>query len=221
MLIVFVIFEGKKGTIYCTYSSILPICAVKLKIVSEYMCNCAYISVNSNYKKQNTMKLFAGLTILFILTSCNFIGNKYDKSLNELPKVQGLENFKQTEFVTTLENSISTNKNSIYVPTFLYAWDEVKEKLKCDVIINDSNSNEFKILNISKSHINSLTEDEYSAIAEIDDGVITAKAFFKMTLPFETKLQALKEPIVFGKTKVSAFGMYYYDEKAVKFTNIL
>lgn len=164
------------------------------------------------------MRLFIGLIISFVLTSCNFKGNKY---LNEIPEVQDLENFKQTEFVTTLESPISTNKNTIYVPTFLYAWDEVKEKLKSEIIVGDSNSINFKLLNLSESQNNSLAKGEYSTSTETAGGVITAKAFLKIALPFETKLQDLEDSIIWSQTKVSAFGMYYYDENTVKFTTIL
>ncbi|MBK9329750.1 MAG: hypothetical protein IPM95_10660 [Sphingobacteriales bacterium] len=44
--------------------------------------------------------------------------------------VTSLDNLKQTDFVITLENPISENKNIIYAPAFLYAWDKIKEELK-------------------------------------------------------------------------------------------
>jgi hypothetical protein len=161
------------------------------------------------------------LTAFFALTSCNFSNKKSEPVWSDLPEVTSLETLKQTDFVTTLENPISENKNIIYAPAFLYAWDKIKEELKLPIVLNDKNSADLNLLNKSISHQNSLTDKEYSATAEIVDGVIIARAFFNKTLPFETKLEVLVDPIIFGATKVSAFGMYYYNEDAIKFTQIL
>ncbi len=120
-----------------------------------------------------------------------------------------------------MENPISENKNIVYAPAFLYAWDKIKEELKFPIVADTTNSIDFQLLNKSRSHQNSLTATEYTASTEIIDGIIVAKAFFNKTLPFESKLQALDSPINFDKTNVSAFGMNYYDEAAVKFTQIL
>lgn len=161
------------------------------------------------------------LTTFFALTSCNFSNKKSEPVWSDLPEVTSLETLKQTDFVTTLENPISENKNIIYAPAFLYAWGKIKEQLKSPIIVGSTNSIDFNLLNKSISHQSSLTDNEYSATAEIVDGAIIAKAFFNKTLPFETKLQVLDDPINFDKTKVSAFGMYYYSEDAIKFTQIL
>ena len=161
------------------------------------------------------------LTALFALTSCNFSNKKSEPVWSDLPEVTSLDNLKHTDFVATLENPIPENKNIIYAPAFLYAWDKIKEELKSPIILGSTNSLDFNLLIKSISHQSSLTDNEYSATAEIVDGVIIAKAFFNKTLPFETKLQVLDDPINFDTINVSAFGMYYYNEDAIKFTQIL
>jgi len=155
---------------------------------------------------------------LLILTSCK---NSNQHVWSELPEVTNIGKLQQTEFVPTLESPINDNKNIIYATALLYAWDKTKQKLNGPVSLTDSNSNEFRLLNQSISYKNTLTQDEYAAEAEIVDGVIIAKAFFNKTLPFPSKLQKIDEPILFDKTKVSAFGMQSYDEEAVEFTQIL
>lgn len=160
----------------------------------------------------------AFILTLYILTSCK---NSNQHTWIELPQVTNISKLRQTQFVPTLENSISDNKNIIYAPAFLYAWEKVKQKLKAPINLTNNNSNEFKLLNQSTSFKNTLTDDEYSAEAEIVDSIIRAKAFFNKTLPFQSKLQRLDNPILFNKTKVLAFGMQSYDEEAVKFTKIL
>lgn len=161
------------------------------------------------------------ITVFIAFSSCNHSNKKSEPVWSDLPEVTDLNNLKQTDFVVTLENPISENKNIIYAPAFLYAWDKVKERTKSPIVADDKNSPDFKLLNKSVSHQNSLTDTEYSVTAEIVDGVIIARAFFNKTLPFETKFQVLDEPIHFGTTKVSGFGMRYFNEDLIKFTEIL
>lgn len=153
--------------------------------------------------------------------SCDSGKQKNDPVWSALPQVTNLESLKKTDFVVTLENPVAENKNIIYAPAFLFAWGKIKEELQFPIIIDGKNSSDFKLLNQSNSYQNSLTKQEYSATAELKDGAIIARAFFNKTLPFDTKFEALDEPIYFEKTKVSAFGMFYYTENAVKQTEIL
>lgn len=166
----------------------------------------------------NSVLTFIGL---LALTSCNSSKKKSEPVWSNLKEVTSLDNLEQTDFVVTLENPISESKNIIYAPAFLYAWDKIKDEIKSSILVSNANSIDFNLLNKSISHQNSLMDNEYSVTTEIINGAITAKAFFNKTLPFETKLQVLDEPINFNTTKVSAFGMYYYDEDVIKLTNIL
>ena len=162
------------------------------------------------------------LTLAAALSSCKSTDKKSDPVWSDLPKVTNLESLKQTDFVITLENPISEKKNIIYAPAFLYAWDKIKEQLKSPIIVDPSSTVDFKLLNQSISHQNSLTDKEYSATAEIVDDAIIARAFFNKTLPFDIKLQVLDDPINFDKTtKVSAFGMYFHYEELISFTKVI
>ena len=179
------------------------------------------------YVSQNYMTNISKIRkILFFLVTtasiaCNLANKKTEPVWSELPEVTILENLKQTDFSITLENQISDNKNIIYSPTFLFAWDKIEEELKSPIIPGDQNSLDFKLLNKSISHQNSLIDTEYTASAQVIDGAIFAEAFFNKTLPFETKLQVFESPIKFDSIKVLAFGMYYYDEQTIKITEIL
>ena len=181
-----------------------------------------FVTISSHY--MTTIRNIHSIlfwTVFLYLTSCTFGNRKTEPVWSDLPGVTGLDNLKQTDFVITLENSISENKNIIYAPAFLYAWNKIREELRSPVMVGSTNSADFNLLNRSMSYQNSLTDNEYSVTAEIADGAIIARAFFNKTLPFETKLQILDDPISFDTAKVSAFGMYYYSEDAIKFTQIL
>jgi hypothetical protein len=176
--------------------------------------------------------------LLFAFSSCNFDEKKsetleiepqedinyyreIEPDSSTFPTATNLDSLPQTDFVITLENPITENKNIIYAPTFLYAWDKIKTEFKIPIIIDKANSTDFKLLNKSKLHKNSLKEDEYSVTSQILDGAIIAKAIFNKALPFKEKLDVLDKPINFDKTKVSAFGMNHYDEDIISFTQIL
>lgn len=155
------------------------------------------------------------------LTACNIGNTKSEPAWSKLPKATRLDKLENTDFAVTLENPIAVDRNIIYAPAFLYAWDKIKEQLKSPIHTDSSNSVDFILLNKSQSHLNALTENEYSTEIEIDNGRIAARAFFNKTLPFTTKLQALNEPIIFNNVKVSGFGMLDYEEFAASLIQVL
>jgi hypothetical protein len=142
------------------------------------------------------------ILVVLILVSCN-----------ELPEVKSLSEFKQTEFVPTLEHPIKEHKNIIYAAASLYAWDKVRQELKGPIITDSINSADFKLLMQSTSHQHSLRPDEYSADVKIIDGEIFAEAFFYKTLPFQISFKKSEIPLLFGTQKVDAFGVYNFDQE--------
>jgi hypothetical protein len=167
-------------------------------------------------------KLLLLFFVCIVFASCNTGKNKTEPAWSDLLNVTKLEKLQQTDFSVTLENPITANRNIIYTPAFLFAWDKVKEVLKTPIIAGSLHaSSDFKFLNIATSHKDALIDSEYTASVEIENGAISVAAFFNKTLPFATKLQALTEPILFYKTNVAAFGMSHYDEEIVSCTRIL
>jgi hypothetical protein len=137
------------------------------------------------------------------------------------PKLTQLSTLKQTAFVPTLEDVLPDNKNVIYTPTFLYAWDGVKQLFKSPITVSADNSETFRLINNSNSYKNSLRKDECQTEAALIDGEIDAEANFNLALPFPTTMQKLNSGIPFGKERVSGFGMNFLDDDIIKFTQIL
>lgn len=158
---------------------------------------------------------------LLVLNSCREKESKKEPVWAELPGVTDLDSLKYTQFAITLENQVIENKNMIYAPAFLFAWDALKKELKTPFDLIEPSSGDFKLLNASRSYENSLRSDDYKVSVTKEDGMISAKAYFHKMLPFPHSLERLEEPIVFNSTKVQAFGMEYYDFSAVEFTSIL
>ena len=161
------------------------------------------------------------LTALVFVFSCTSGEKKSDNDRKDSLDFTNHTGAKHTDFITTLENPVLEKRNVIYTPVFHYAWNKIEENLKSEILVNKINSRDFRILLLSKSHLNALGDTEYVVKTEMNDKEITAKAFFNKTLPFQTKLQSLEELILFGKSKVSAFGMHFFDSNFFKIIQIL
>lgn len=146
-------------------------------------------------------------TIILTLILTTFFSCKNDREFQEVKK---LSEYKNTQFIPTLEHNISSDKNSVYCATLLFAWDEIRKQINSPLTISDENF-DLKLLNESASFENVLKNNEYEVSGEIDDDLISAKAEFKKSLPFELKLQSFTNKLTFDGQKVSSFGIYGYD----------
>ncbi len=160
------------------------------------------------------MKLIHFLTLIILtsLLSC--------KEERKFPEVKNLSEYKQSEFLPTLEHKLPENKNSIYCVTLLYAWDEIRKIINSPLHIDDS-LNDLTLLNNSKSYAGVLKQDEYSASGEVNGDLITARAEFKKSLPFEIKLSRFTNELLFDKIKVASFGIFGMEEENTKTIEIL
>src|SRR5690606_10258402 len=95
--------------------------------------------INKNCKMLKKVFLFGLITIV--------LGCEKER---KFPEVKDLSQYPKTEFITTLETKINTNKNSVYCVTMLYAWNEVKNIVNAPFKI-DSNFNHLALLNNSTS----------------------------------------------------------------------
>jgi hypothetical protein len=150
-------------------------------------------------KKQTVIILALILTTLF---SC--------KNDRKFPEVKKLSEYKNTQFIPTLEHKISNDKNSVYCATLLFAWDEIRKQINSPLTISDEYF-DLKLLNKSTSYENVLKSNEYEAHGVVDEDIITARAEFNKSLPFELKLQSFKTKLSFDGQNVSSFGVNGYD----------
>lgn len=168
------------------------------------------------------MKLSVCLLYLVLSTlalSCTH--EKPEPTWSELPGVTNLDSVAETEFMPTLESAVHAGKNSIYAPTLLYAWDEIRNELGVSVAPAPGSSEDFLMLNRSHSFENSLESGDYTINKEIEGQHISVSAFFNKTLPFPAKMDKLEQGIVFNGTTVPAFGMTYRNEDIIEFSEIL
>lgn len=151
------------------------------------------------------MKRQTAIILTFILTT--LFSCKNDR---KFPEVRKLSEYKNTQFIPTLEHKISNDKNSVYCATLLFAWDKIRKQINSPLTI----SHEFydlNLLNSSTSFKNVLKSDEYKVSGEVYGDIVTARAEFNKALPFELKLQSFTNKLTFDGQKVSSFGVNGYD----------
>ena len=151
------------------------------------------------------MKRQTAIILTLILTT--FFSCKNDR---KFPEVKKLSEYKNTQFIPTLEHKISNDKNSVYCATLLFAWDEIRKQINSPLTISDEYF-DLKQLNKSTSYESVLKSNEYKAYGEVDGDIITARAEFNKSLPFELKLQSFKNKLSFDGQNVSSFGVNGYD----------
>lgn len=136
-------------------------------------------------------KLINVLGILILFSSCNFT----EESNKTLQK---------TDFVTTLESPFNIKTNIVYGATIPIAWNEIK------TIIGDTitkfTSNELENINKSNSFLSVLKDNEYKTSVEISGEEISARAYFRKSLPFIIPLTKFEDPLKFGNSDVESFG---------------
>ena len=153
---------------------------------------------------KNLSKIFLLLVIAFTI-SC-----KKDNQESKFDKAKKITEFKNTKFSPTLENEIYKESNSIYCVTLLYAWNEITDEIGKPWGI-DKKDNDLILLSKSNTYKNVLDKNEYFADVEIIDNNITAKAFFKKSLPFELKLNSYDKKLKFDNVPVKSFGVNGWD----------
>ena len=144
--------------------------------------------------------------ILFFFISFSLCGCNDSREFKEVKK---LSEYPKTEFLPTLENKISKDKNAVYCVTLLYAWDEVRKVIKSPLQINSKkNTQDLVLFHNSTSFKNVLNADENSSSVDVEGDRITAKAEFDKSLPFEFDLRGFNNKLTFNGTKVASFGSF-------------
>lgn len=165
-------------------------------------------------------RLFLALIMLTAIFGCKNenattksdekITNKIEVQDSKFPLVKKLSEYKNTQFIPTMEHKISNDKNSVYCATLLFAWEEIRKQINSPLTISDEYF-DLKLLNKSTSFNNVLKSVEYEVSGEIDGEIIKARAEFNKSLPFEMKLQSFEDKLLFDGQNVASFGVCGFD----------
>lgn len=158
-------------------------------------------------------------SIVLLCLSCNH--EKPAPAWGELPTVTALGSLKASDFVPTLENPLRSDRNVIYAPSLLFAWNEIRNELGTGIVLGPETSEDLLLLNGSRSFEHTLEGGEYNITTEIEDDAISVSAFFNKTLPFPAKMETIDQGISFKGKTVAAFGMPYPNSDITAFSEIL
>jgi len=92
----------------------------------------------------------------------------------KFPQVKKLSEYKNTDFLPTLEHKIDRRKNAVYCATLLYAWEEIRKQISLPLTLSPEDT-DLTLLNNSKSFINVLKSNEYTTSVEVKGNTIKAK----------------------------------------------
>lgn len=175
----------------------------------------------SNFKfKQMKLSVYLCVLAVFLLVNCNNNPEKNFDNDKTFPDVKNLNEYPGSVFLPTLETEFETNKNGIYAASLLMAWDEIKKYVKDSIV--EFESLVLEQMNLSNSYLNVLKPNEYSTEIQVENDIITAKAYFKKSLPFQEPFIRFNNPLNFQGNEVACFGkwgsgpvsIYYYNNDA-------
>ena len=138
------------------------------------------------------------LYILLIFIGC--------QNTRQFPSVVKIDDSVQTGFISCLEKQVEANKNFIYCPTLLYAWNEIKNSIN-DKIEIDPKSNDLNLLNNSTTFQGALNKKDINNSISFDDSSIFARSYFDLMLPFKFEFYKNNYPMVFDQEKIESFGL--------------
>jgi hypothetical protein len=176
-------------------------------ILSFIVCSCGNKKANNRTEENNIEE-----------DSIFYIEHQPKKIKREFPKVKKLSEYPKTEFLPTLENKISKDKNAVYCVTLLYAWDELRNTLNTTFVVPNELQNEQKdlvLINNSTSFKNSLNVGEYKVEGKIEDDAVTVRAEFNKSLPFEADLHSFDNELIFQEQKIASFGVFGEDKEYI------
>lgn len=157
------------------------------------------------------MRLLIIILSLTTIYSCRNENSKEFKSIGDLPELVTIDSLKSTDFVATMESDIRSEKNKIYCPTLLYAWNEIR-KITGDLKVReDKGSQAISQLNESKTYENALLPNEYRTEVRVNGDEIISKADFNTEMTFKPYLEKMDFPLMFKQKNVNGFGMIEYD----------
>jgi len=137
-----------------------------------------------------------------------------------LPALVCLDTLQSSAFVPTLENQLPQNKNVVYTPAFLYAWNELRESSNGPLKVPAGNT-DLQLVNTSESYKGTLSPDEYATSVYKNGNSLRIWAAFKKGLPFKDNMDTSENGFKFNGTSVKAFGMPHFSDKITERINIL
>jgi len=149
------------------------------------------------------MKKIINIWILVLLIGCS--------EKREFPRAIKLGELKSTDFVFTDNQRIQPEKNQIYCPTLLFAWNHLKEETKS---VLEKGNELAQNIDGSKNYLNSLKKEEYRNSISYENNYIKVKSEFSKSLLFSEEFTRNNIDLIFSDNKkVESFGCFHCKRK--------
>lgn len=154
-------------------------------------------------------------SLLYGISSCK----RHKPASQDFAAKKKIEEYKATTFVPADTYFAKDSDNIIYCPVFLFAWQELREKLGGSITVPEGSA--VQGINQNNSYVGSLPRNEYTTSVKTNDLEINVVAAFEKNLPFTGKFKHYGEDFFFNGASVSAFGMPEYNEDLAKLIEVL
>jgi len=141
------------------------------------------------------LKNFIFIFCSLFLFSCN---------QRNFPELKHLKNSPETIFLASADHQGIAEKNWVYSPTLLFAWEELQKEI--GKINTDPKDSSLTIFNQSVGFQGCMTKDEYKTSVERNGLEIIAKAEFNKSLGFEKSFEIFNS-FNFNNKDVKGFGI--------------
>lgn len=149
---------------------------------------------------------------LLLFTQC--------RNKNAPGKVVSLEQYPSTVFVPTMEELFKPDRNVIYTPAFVLAWNGLKREIKLPLTVAKNNY-QLSLVNRSNTFKGALAENEYEKETLVDAEAIEISTFFHKSLDLRTTMDSVLSGFRFRGKAVRAFGMPKYKESSAEEIQLL
>ena len=165
---------------------------------------------------------------LIAMMSCKSSTTTDDKSTakkdnpekSDFPKVIDVDTFlKNTDFVVSPDKTFPENKNIVYTPTLIAAWDTLVKGTKNQLVMT-SYGEDYLLLEKGRKYITALDAKDYTATyKEFRRAKIITTASFKKLLPFKIPFVQTQD-LAFKQKPIQSFGMKHTIEGMYEYLNV-
>ena len=155
------------------------------------------------------MQLYARLVALSLFCLCAY-SCRHSQDMSGFPPVTPLDSTLNTQFVPTMQDTLAKDKNVVYTPAFLFAWDELRGVFKDEIKLTWKNPY-LQLIDHSTTYKGSLSDDEYTTKVTHKGETVDIIASFAKSLSFSEVMDTGK--LKFDDETVKAFGMPEFNGK--------
>ena len=126
------------------------------------------------------------LFIPLLLVSCS---TSTPENTDGFPQKIDITPQSTTDFIANLEHALPEGKNVIYTPSFLFAWDNLRNQLPEIKLTSASTNDDISQVQSTTTFKNAMSKKDYEKDVQIQDDTISISSKQHIELTFDPDLQ--------------------------------